>query len=283
MIIGFLGKGGSGKSTLSARFAESLARAGKRVLAVDADHNMDLSYNLGAPEDMTFLGAGLPAFKDACGLGEREKFADALLKDPLPRFALSPLDPFTARYSIPVQDNLRLMSAGPHTDAVLYAESCSHTLTSPLRAYLPLLELQEDEYAVIDERAGADSASTGIPTGFDLAVIVAEPLPHSMKTARQIAEMLEFYGVPYVFAANKLMENEKGKAMEEALGEKIIARFPWSRGFSTGDPTPEEGTELEKIHTELLRVRKENGDQRLSRAKAQHEKNREFWDAKVRA
>jgi len=48
MKIAFLGKGGSGKSTLATAAVRHLHSTGRHVLAIDADHNMDLSFNLGA-------------------------------------------------------------------------------------------------------------------------------------------------------------------------------------------------------------------------------------------
>ena len=46
MRVAFLGKGGSGKSTMATAFVQELRSRGMQVLAIDADHNMDLSYNL---------------------------------------------------------------------------------------------------------------------------------------------------------------------------------------------------------------------------------------------
>lgn len=59
MKIGFVGKGGSGKSTLSTLFVKYLEGQNKTVLAVDADYNMDLTNNLNAPKDMQYIGAGM--------------------------------------------------------------------------------------------------------------------------------------------------------------------------------------------------------------------------------
>lgn len=66
MIIGFFGKGGSGKTTTSTQFLRTIGPEYSDVLAIDADHNMDLSYNLGVEDPTLFVGkpnmtaAGIP-------------------------------------------------------------------------------------------------------------------------------------------------------------------------------------------------------------------------------
>mgnify|MGYP003893631969 CR=1 FL=1 len=47
MKIAFIGKGGSGKSTVSWLATQMLVSEGRKVLAIDADHNMDLVSLLG--------------------------------------------------------------------------------------------------------------------------------------------------------------------------------------------------------------------------------------------
>src|SRR5690349_17168603 len=67
MRIAFVGKGGSGKTTVSAVFSRCLAEQGHRVVAIDADINQHLAQALGhdgpAPRplsaDLTWLKAHL--------------------------------------------------------------------------------------------------------------------------------------------------------------------------------------------------------------------------------
>ncbi|MEU9382547.1 ArsA-related P-loop ATPase, partial [Streptomyces sp. NPDC048279] len=46
MRVAFVGKGGSGKTTLSALFARRLARSGAPVVAIDGDINQHLAHAL---------------------------------------------------------------------------------------------------------------------------------------------------------------------------------------------------------------------------------------------
>jgi CO dehydrogenase maturation factor len=227
MVIGFLGKGGSGKSTLASRAARLLADRGDAVLAVDADHNMDLAYNLSPEMPERYVGQGLQDALAAAGLPEGADYRQAFLDNYQPAFRLAPPDDFTARYSRDLGGNLRLMVCGPHDERVLYGQGCSHVLGTPLKVYFPFLSLGAREWAIVDEKAGADGVGTGVTTGFDAAVVVAEPTPHGLKAAVQISGLLDFYGTPHVFALNKIRGAEDVATALAALPRPPAAIFPF--------------------------------------------------------
>jgi CO dehydrogenase maturation factor len=52
MKLAIAGKGGSGKTTLSAALARVLARGGKQVWAIDGDPNPNLGIALGIPREV---------------------------------------------------------------------------------------------------------------------------------------------------------------------------------------------------------------------------------------
>ena len=60
MRIAVAGKGGTGKTTISGTLARVLARAGRQVVAVDADTNPNLAAVLGVPPERAREIAGLP-------------------------------------------------------------------------------------------------------------------------------------------------------------------------------------------------------------------------------
>src|SRR4051795_9473126 len=64
--VAFVGKGGSGKTTLSALFIRHLTGAGLPVVAIDADINQHLAAALGLAEEekIPALGEHLPAIKE---------------------------------------------------------------------------------------------------------------------------------------------------------------------------------------------------------------------------
>ncbi len=264
MIIGFLGKGGSGKSSVSTAFSQWLHTNGIDVLAIDADHNMDLAHNLvGSVDDINYLGNALSDLLSHTGT-QHKHYSDLFFTQPQPEFSFS--DTFTKKYSVLSPLGIRVMAGGPHTDAVMFGQSCSHVLTTPLKAYLPLLNINEKQAVVIDEKAGADGAGTGIVTGMTLAIIVVEPTPQSVKAAKQIANLLSFFNVPYDFLINK---DKPGYVFD--LDKEPIARIPFSQNIQSS------GIEaFTLIAYKARNLEKENPQARYERSKKKFQKNREY-------
>ncbi len=277
MILAFLGKGGSGKSSVSSQMALYLASQQQYVLAIDADHNMDLSYNLVGDDvvGLSYYGNALMDLQLAAGLDKGEKYSAAFLQNIGKRFTLSPLSPKIEKYSMKLENGIRLMSAGPQTNDVLYGKACSHILTTPLKLLLPLLEFQENEVAVIDEKAGADGVSTGIITGVDVGVIVCEPALHSIKTAKQIAELMKFYETPYIFVGNKVTSSEDKNFIEESLGEAPITYLMESTNLKRNPSllVSEWSGELSMIFEHAQKISQNN---RLERTINKFKRNHEF-------
>ena len=70
MKLGIVGKGGVGKTTLSALLAQTYAEKGRRVLAIDTDSNPNLAISLGL--DPTEADS-LPVVPRALVMGGGEK------------------------------------------------------------------------------------------------------------------------------------------------------------------------------------------------------------------
>lgn len=69
MKIGVIGKGGSGKTTLSGIIARTLARSGRHVIALDCDANPNLGISLGLGLERT---EALAAIRQSLDEGETE-------------------------------------------------------------------------------------------------------------------------------------------------------------------------------------------------------------------
>lgn len=277
MIIGCLGKGGSGKSTVATLLTKKLMSEKNQVLAIDADHNMDLSHNLEVPlEKMNFLGSSLPTLLSKIGLSEGEKYYEIFfkkdIKEPQFSFFTNP-DDFSSEYAYQLSENLRVMAAGPHTDNILHGKLCSHSLGTPLKVYLPFLSLQENDYVVIDEKAGSDGAGTGVCTGFDVACVMTEPTEHGVKAANQIADLLEYFGTPYVFVGNKIMDEEDKAFVASHLKQAPVIYIDHGKATRNAELTPEISEKLDELIDSLSKI---NMNDRIKRSREKFEKNKEY-------
>lgn len=280
MILGFLGKGGSGKSSVSSQMALFLNQNNNSVLAIDADHNMDLSYNLsgGDVPELTYFSQSLISLQEAVGLANGEKYTQAFLRDTEKRFSLKPISLEIEQYSRVLENGIRLMTAGPQTDNVLYGTHCSHSLTTPLKILLPLLQLQENEVVVVDEKAGADGVSTGIVTGIDVGVIVCEPALHSVKTTKQIAELMDFYETPYVFVGNKVTSSEDKDFIISELDQEPAAFLMESLSVKR-NPSSLVSEWSDELQTVFDKASVLNQNNRLERTITKFKRNHEFTNA----
>ncbi len=277
MILGFLGKGGSGKSSVATQMALFMHAQGKTVLAVDADHNMDLTYNLSGVTSptMSYLADSLDDMKYYLGVKTIEKYDQIFLNENKTLFSITKPDPVTQKYATLIKPNLYLMAAGPQTDIVLHGQSCSHILTTPLKVYLPLLSLNDTEAVVVDEKAGADGVTTGIVTGIDVGIIVVEPAIHSVKTALQIAELMAFYDTPCLFVGNKITSTADELFLTNALGTAPVT-FLGTSDVVSKTPSHREShwsKALQNIQTVAATCNQNN---RLVRTKEKFKRNQAF-------
>lgn len=282
MIIGFLGKGGSGKSTLATALVNHLFHMEKNaVLAIDADHNMDLAWNLtnGIEADIAsipYLGESIADLNEYAGINENDSYKEIFYKDISPIFSLNPADPFTSKYQMQIKPGLCIMASGPHTETVLQGNKCSHSLSTALKAYLPLLQLKGNEAVVVDEKASSDAAGTGIPTGFTISFIVVEATPHSIKAAQQIAKTLDFHNAPYEFILNKA--DPAGIAFAESrLPKKPFAIFPFSQDKNTAF----DANELRKISLYSRSLESNDPWARKRRSAEKFENGRKFAENQI--
>lgn len=285
MIIGFLGKGGSGKSTLATLYTNHLVSKGESVLAIDADHNMDLSYNLSPEENFPYFGTlGTQFMLEHFGGGNKKYdihvYSDLFRQDQLPVFTLGHnQDKFTKMFSKSLKPNLSLMSSGPHNDIILHGNRCSHSLGTPLKVYLPLLELAPHEHVVVDMIASSDAAATGIPTGFSFAYVATEPTVHSIKAAGQIIETLKFFDVPFGIVLNKSQNIEADiRLIEEKLGQKPVAVLKQS--LNPLDHTAY-SEDIEKLVLHAKNHIQTYGDKRKERSMLKIQRNKDYKDRNI--
>ncbi|MFI5829705.1 ATP-binding protein [Streptomyces sp. NPDC051578] len=251
MKIAFVGKGGSGKTTLSALFIRHLAANEAPVVAVDADINQHLGVALGLSEDeaaaLPAMGAHLSMIKDYLrGSNPRIASADTMIKTTPPGSGSrllriiedNPVYDACARPVLLDGDPVRLMATGPFTEADL-GVACYHSKVGAVELCLNHLVDGPDEYVVVDMTAGSDSFASGMFTRFDMTFLVAEPTRKGVSVYRQYKEYARDYGVALRVIGNKVQGPEDIEFLQDEVGDDLLVTFghsDWVRSLEKGRP-----------------------------------------------
>ncbi|WP_431679390.1 ATP-binding protein [Kitasatospora sp. KL5] len=249
MKIAFVGKGGSGKTTLSALFIRHLAAAGRPVIAVDADINQHLGPALGLTDEqasaLPALGAHLPEIKEYLrGDNPLIRSADEMIKTTPPGRGSRLLriveeNPVYAACARPIaldEGSVRLLATGAFTEEDL-GVACYHSKVGAVELLLNHLVDGRDEYVVTDMTAGSDSFASGLFTRFDLTFLVAEPTRKGISVYRQYKEYARDFGVTLRVVGNKVQGADDLAFLRREVGDDLLTSFghsDWVRKLEQG-------------------------------------------------
>ena len=223
MRITFLGKGGSGKTTLATSFIKYLEKKGKKVLAIDADINVNLGAALNMPEK--YLG---DIFDDVCKDLENNSKKPLIGSSPATReskFIRKGLnDPFLKKYATYNQKGTALLTVGTYTDNKI-GYACYHSkLGSAVFIYNRLLD-DKDLYVVTDATAGIDSVGTSMFNVSDLNLFVVEPTNKSIDVYKEFKNIVSNYGIDTYVVANKIRNESDIEYIKKNIDENYILGF----------------------------------------------------------
>lgn len=242
MRIAFVGKGGSGKTTLAALFVRHLAALGATVLAIDADINQHLAQVLGVNARLPEIGNEQKKIKEYVrGTNQHIASADAMIKTTPPgvgsRFIyIRDDDPILQELSSK-SAGFRILATGAYTNDDI-GVSCYHSKTGAVELLLNHLIDKKDEYVVVDMTAGADAFSSSLFTRFDLLVLVTEPTVQSVSVFHQYEEYRKNFTVPIVVLGNKIDDQDDIEFLTSRIPhDRIvghIARSKYVRNLERG-------------------------------------------------
>jgi CO dehydrogenase maturation factor len=252
--IAFVGKGGSGKTTLAALFARHLAAAPAPLLAIDADINQHLAAALGVAEDeavlLPALGDHLTEIKEYLrGSNPRISSAGAMVKTTPPGRGSRLLGVVDSNpiYDALVRDvgGIRLAVTGPFATEDL-GVACYHSKVGAVELLLNHLVDGPGEYVVVDMTAGADSFASGLFTRFDATFLVCEPTLRSVGVYRQYVGYARDFGVRVHVIGNKVDDDSDVEFLREHVGADLLAwigRSTYVKAAERGTPRPIEQLE----------------------------------------
>ena len=233
------GKGGCGKSTITALLAKEMAGRGRKVLVIDTDEsNIGLHNLLGIakPNDfMNYFGGKKILFEKTKTLKDTWKIDD------LPRDYISE------------KGNVRLLSMGKIYE---FGEGCACPINVLSSRFLEVLELGNKEFLIADTDAGIEHFGRGLERGVDILLAVVDPSQESILLARKISKLGNQVSKPVYCILNKVNHETQRFLSESLSNEKVISAIPENKEIFISGLKGEELDlsleEVKKIADELL-------------------------------
>lgn len=191
MKLGIVGKGGVGKTTLSALLAEAFTRHGQRVVAIDTDSNPNLGLSLGlTPDEID----AVPTLPRSILVGSR---GDLTVDDLLDQFGRATPAGVTLLSALKVEHAAGGCTCGGHA-----------TVRSLLSEALD----DRADITIVDMEAGLEhlSRSGGTLAHADVLLVVMEPSRKAVLTASRTLILAEELGIPRVYGlGNKAADGDR--------------------------------------------------------------------------
>lgn len=295
MRIAFVGKGGSGKTTLSALFSQYVQIDGKPILVFDADLNIHLPQLLGFmaelpaakhlshPKVAEMIKTELKgARKDIISLASFRKTTPPSKDSKLihiQKISRSPIADFAFQ-----KGNMSLFVVGTYSEEDIGA-SCYHNNLAIVENILSHL-VDRDGYVIADMVAGVDAFANTLHAQFDLICLIVEPTKRSVEVYRHYLKLAEEAGTSdgLVVVANKVRNESDKKFIEQHVPKsRLVGFFMDSDYLRRLDQAgyPLEVAKLEKPNIDLLARIKDRLDRMPDSAQKRLEKLRKLHAAYV--
>ncbi len=213
MRLAVAGKGGAGKTTISATVVRLTAREDRPTVAVDADANPNLA---------TALGVDV-------GSGGLVPVPPTLVSRRIGGSGLTvPVEEVLARHAVSGPDGVRLVGMGAPAHADEGCLCSAHAVVSGLLEDLG----SPQRLVVVDMEASPEHLSRGTVRHVDAIWLVAEPYYRSLETVARMAALVAELPVPQVaVVANKIRSPGDEEAVAEFCARHDLALagvVPWS-------------------------------------------------------
>jgi CO dehydrogenase maturation factor len=212
MKIAITGKGGVGKTTISALFCHIFSKEGKKVIAVDADPDANLAAALGVSKEELNSIRPIADMSDLVEerTGVRPGTSGGIFK-------LNPkVDDIPGGFGFKI-GNITLLIMGKSKAA---ASGCYCPESALLKRLLKHLVLERDEVIIVDMEAGIEHLTRGTTGGVDAFIVVVEPGQRSLQTALTVKRLSMELGIKRVFViANKIRKEKDMEFIKDSLDD----------------------------------------------------------------
>lgn len=210
MKIAVSGKGGVGKTLIAGTLARLFAKDGFKVLAIDNDSAMNLSYTLGISNDVKEKLVPISQMKDI--IEERM----IIKSGGTGVYNVNPIvDDIPDKYKVAGPDGLQLLVLGSIEDP---ATGCLCPENALIRTLLYNLFVKRDEVVIVDFEAGLEHLGRGTAKGIDVMLVITEPSQKSLDLCDKIINLSKKLGIINIFlVANKVFDDSQIDVINERV------------------------------------------------------------------
>lgn len=220
MKLAVTGKGGVGKTTLSALLAQSYADMGRQVLAVDADPSPCLAGALGFPDELRKKLSPISEMDDL--IYERTGAKPGTMGG---FFTINPrVDDIPERFSV-LHRNVRLLEMGA---VDIGGSGCICPESAMLKTLFTHLLFRKDDLLILDMYAGVEHLGRATVDFVDAMIVVVEPTRRSLGTAAQIKKLANDIGLHRLWLVGNKVRDEVEAAFlyAETPGIPVLGVLP---------------------------------------------------------
>jgi CO dehydrogenase maturation factor len=254
MKLAITGKGGVGKTTLTALLACAFDDLGYRVLAIDADPSPCLGAALGFPQQA--LERLQPIARMEALIYERTGAQPGTIGG---YFKLNPrVDDIPDQFAVEHR-GIRLLELGAVQAG---GAGCICPESTVLRSLVTHVLLRRDELVLLDMYAGVEHLGRATADAVDAMLVVAEPTARSLATAAQIVQLAGDLRLTRLFLVGSKLQGPEDRAYLEAgspglallgaLPADARARQADRAGQALYDIAPDLAAEARRIAETLL-------------------------------
>jgi CO dehydrogenase maturation factor len=221
--LAITGKGGVGKTTLSALLAYTYANESKTVMAIDADPDANLASALGMPADQAAHITPIAQMDDLI-----EERTGARPGESGGFFSLNPrVDDIPDRFSA-THRGIKLLVLGTVGRG---GAGCICPESSLLRNLVRHLVVGRSEVVILDMEAGLEHLGRGTASAVDAFIVVVEPGRRSLQTAQAIRRLAADLWIHKVYVVGNKIRNERDEAFirESLPGDEVLGMLPFSQ------------------------------------------------------
>ena len=218
MKIAVAGKGGVGKTLIAGTLSRLFAKDGYKVLAIDNDSAMNLSYTLGIDEEVKAKIVPISEMKKMIEERTTVQGAGPGVYNINPRVSDIP-----DKYKVSGPDGLQLLVLGGIEEP---ATGCLCPENALIRTLLHNLLVKRDEVIIVDFEAGLEHLGRGTAKGIDVMLVVAEPSQKSLDLCHKIIDLSKKLGVINIYLiANKIIDESQIDVINERIDDWNIPLY----------------------------------------------------------